>query len=213
MAIFKRTKESLMAEEHHNANIIDNLGTSSPNNGSSTEETGNTNLVAELQLALAAKAEELAGLNDKYLRLAAEFDNYKRLAQRDQRDQIRFGNEHLLKELLPVVDNLERAIKSSREGASSDALIQGVDLTLKQLTGALARFSVVPVETIGRPFDPATHQAVTSVASDSIPKQHVVDEFQRGYLLHDRILRPAMVSVSSGPADGAPETENTISSS
>jgi molecular chaperone GrpE len=213
MAIFKRTKESLMAEEHHNANIIENLGTSSPNNGSSTEETGNTNLVAELQLALAAKAEELAGLNDKYLRLAAEFDNYKRLAQRDQRDQIRFGNEHLLKELLPVVDNLERAIKSSREGASSDALIQGVDLTLKQLTGALARFSVVPVETIGRPFDPATHQAVTSVASDSIPKQHVVDEFQRGYLLHDRILRPAMVSVSSGPADGAPETENTISSS
>jgi molecular chaperone GrpE len=213
MAIFKRTKESLMAEEHHNANIIENLGTSSPNNGSSTEETGNTNLVADLQLALAAKAEELAALNDKYLRLAAEFDNYKRLAQRDQRDQIRFGNEHLLKELLPVVDNLERAIKSSREGASSDALIQGVDLTLKQLTGALARFSVVPVETIGRPFDPATHQAVTSVASDSIPKQHVVDEFQRGYLLHDRILRPAMVSVSSGPADGAPETENTISSS
>ena len=167
----------------------------------------------ELQLALTEKTEKFTELNDKYLRLAAEFDNYKRLAQRDQRDQIRFGNEQLLKELLPVVDNLERAIKASREGGSSDVLIQGVDLTLKQLTGALTRFHVIPVETVGQPFDPATHQAVTSVASEKVPEQHVVDEFQRGYLLHDRILRAAMVSVSAGQADGAPGTDNTISSS
>jgi molecular chaperone GrpE len=193
-----------MAEEHQSTNIIKNLDALSPDNGSATKDIGDTGLVSELQLALAAKAEEVTGLNDKYLRLAAEFDNYKRLAQRDQRDQIRFGNEHLLKELLPVVDNLERAIKSSREGAGSDVLIQGVDLTLKQLTGALTRFYVVPVETIGRPFDPATHQSVTSVASETVPKQHVVDEFQRGYLLHDRILRAAMVSISSGRADDAP---------
>ena len=193
-----------MAEEHQSTNIIKNLDALSPDNGSATKDIGDTGLVSELQLALAAKAEEVTGLNDKYLRLAAEFDNYKRLAQRDQRDQIRFGNEHLLKELLPVVDNLERAIKSSREGAGSDVLIQGVDLTLKQLTGALTRFYVVPVETIGRPFEPATHQSVTSVASETVPKQHVVDEFQRGYLLHDRILRAAMVSVSSGQVDDAP---------
>ena len=193
-----------MAEEEQNVNIFQNLDALTPDNGSATKDIGDTGLVSELQLALAAKAEEVTGLNDKYLRLAAEFDNYKRLAQRDQRDQIRFGNEHLLKELLPVVDNLERAIKSSREGAGSDVLIQGVDLTLKQLTGALTRFYVVPVETIGRPFDPATHQSVTSVASDTVPEQHVVDEFQRGYLLHDRILRAAMVSVSSGRADDAP---------
>ena len=193
-----------MAEEHQGTNIIKNLDAPSPDNGSATKDIGDTGLVSELQLALAAKAEEVTGLNDKYLRLAAEFDNYKRLAQRDQRDQIRFGNEHLLKELLPVVDNLERAIKSSREGAGSDVLIQGVDLTLKQLTGALTKFYVVPVETIGRPFDPATHQSVTSVASDTLPEQHVVDEFQRGYLLHDRILRAAMVSISTGRADDAP---------
>ena len=193
-----------MAEEHQGTNIIKNLDAPSPDNGSATKDIGDTGLVSELQLALAAKAEEVTGLNDKYLRLAAEFDNYKRLAQQDQRDQIRFGNEHLLKELLPVVDNLERAIKSSREGAGSDVLIQGVDLTLKQLTGALTKFYVVPVETIGRPFDPATHQSVTSVASETVPKQHVVDEFQRGYLLHDRILRAAMVSISTGRADDAP---------
>lgn len=199
-----------MTEEHQNANTIENLDTPSQSTSSTTEEG---NLVTELQLALAAKAEEVRGLNDKYLRLAAEFDNYKRLIQRDQRDQIRFGNEPLLKELLPVVDNLERAIKSSREGGGSEVLIQGVDLTLKQLTSALTKFHVIPVETVGRPFDPATHQAVISVASETVPKQYVVDELQRGYLLHDRILRAAMVSVSSGQTDDAPETGDAISSS
>ena len=194
-----------MAEEQQNANTIENLDASARSTSSDTEETS---LVTELQLVLAAKAEEVTSLNDKYLRLAAEFDNYKRLIQRDQRDQIRFGNEHLLKELLPVVDNLERAVKSSREGGGSDVLIQGVDLTLKQLTGALTRFHVVPVETVGRPFDPATHQAVTSIESEKVPKQHVVDELQRGYLLHDRILRAAMVSVSAGRPDGVPKTED-----
>ncbi|MEO6307825.1 MAG: nucleotide exchange factor GrpE [Nitrospiraceae bacterium] len=198
-----------MTEDHQNANTIENLDASAAGDCPITEDK---DYVAELQLALSAKAEEVKGLNDKYLRLAAEFDNYKRLIQRDQRDQIRFGNEHLLKELLPVVDNLERAIKSSREGGGSDVLIQGVDLTLKQLTGALTRFHVVPVETVGQPFDPATHQAVTSIESDKVPKEHVVDELQRGYLLHDRILRAAMVSVSAGRPDGAPRVDNRISS-
>jgi molecular chaperone GrpE len=197
-----------MTEDHKNANTIENLDTPSPGDCPATKDTG---LVEELQLALAEKTEKFKELNDKYLRLAAEFDNYKRLAQRDQRDLIRFGNEQLLRELLPVVDNLERAVKASRDGGSSDVLIQGVDLTLKQLTGALTRFHVLPVETVGQPFDPATHQAVASVASEKVPEQHVVDEFQRGYRLHDRTLRAAMVSVSTGQAqDGAPGTDETI---
>jgi molecular chaperone GrpE len=199
-----------MAEEHQNANTIDNLDALSQDTSSATEEAS---LVAELQQALVAKAEEVKTLNDKYLRLAAEFDNYKRLVQRDQRDQIRFGNESLLKELLPVVDNLERAVKASQEGGSSDALIQGVELTLKQLTGALTRFHVTPIQTIGQQFNPATHHSVTSVESKKVPEQHVVEEFQRGYLLHDRILRAAMVSVSTGRANVAPGTDDTISSS
>jgi len=196
-----------MPEEHENANTIDNL-----DNQGAASATGEASVV-ELQQALASKTEESRELNDKYLRLAAEFDNYKRLAQRDQRDQIRFANEQLLKELLPVVDNLERAIKASHNGGRPDVLIQGVDLTLKQLTGALTRFHVLPVETVGRPFDPATHQAVTSVSSINIPEHHVVDEFQRGYRLHDRILRAAMVSVSTGQEqDGALGTDETTSS-
>jgi molecular chaperone GrpE len=200
-----------MPEEHKNTNTIGNLDTPSSDDCTSAEDRG---VIEELQLALTAKAEEAKSLNDKYLRLAAEFDNYKRLIQRDQRDQIRFGNESLLKELLPVVDNLERAIKASHEGGNNKALIQGVDLTLKQLTGARSRFHVTPVQTIGQPFDPAMHQAVVSIASEKVPAQHVLDELQRGYLLHDRILRAAMVSVSTGQTEnGAPGTDNTIRSS
>ncbi len=199
-----------MTEEHQNANTIDNLDASPSSECSAAEETDQ---VAEFQSALAEKIEEFKDLNDKYLRLAAEFDNYKRLAQRDQRDQVRFGNEQLLKELLPVVDNLERAIKSAQEKGNSDVLIQGVGLTLKQLTGVLAKFHVKPVEAVGQLFNPATHQSVTSVASKKVPEHHVVEEFQRGYLLHDRILRPTMVSVSTGRASSASGTDDTSSQS
>ena len=179
-----------MAEEEKNPNTIDNL------EGSSSGESSPSGEVPLAQLA--AKEEELKALNDKYLRLAAEFDNYKRLAQRDQRDQIRFGNEQLLRELLPVVDNLERAIKAAKDSKGSDGLVQGVDLTLKQLNGALGKFGVQPIPTVGEAFDPSGHQAVATVPSDQVPEKHVVEEFQRGYRLHDRILRPAMVTVSKG---------------
>jgi len=181
-----------VAEEDKNSNTIDNLDPGTA--GDSSEDFG------AVQQALAAKEDEVKSLNDKYLRLAAEFDNYKRLAQRDQRDQIRFGNEQLLKELLPVLDNLERAIKAAKDGGSGEALIQGVDLTLKQLNQALGKFGVQVIPTIGQPFDPSGHQAVASVPSDHVPEQHVVEEFQRGYRLHDRILRAAMVTVSTGGA-------------
>jgi molecular chaperone GrpE len=164
--------------------------------------------IAALQSALAAKADECTGLNEKYLRLAAEFENYKRIAQRDQRDQIRFGNEQLLKEMLPVVDNLERAIKASRDNGGLPVLLQGVDLTLKQLSGTLAKFGVQAVETVGLAFDPSTQQAVSQTPSDKVPQNYVLDEYQKGYKLHDRILRAAMVSVSSGPA-GSSEQDTT----
>ena len=191
-----------MAEEEKNTNTIDNLEAGSTGEISSD--------VLAIQQALTSKTEELKALNDKYLRLAAEFDNYKRLAQRDQRDQIRFGNEQLLKELLPVVDNLERAIKAAKNGGNGEALVQGVELTLKQLVGSLTKFGVQPMQTVGQPFDPSGHQAVASVPSDRVPEQHVVEEFQRGYRLHDRILRAAMVTVSTGAAsaNGADETPN-----
>jgi len=186
--------------ENPNANIIDGLENSSPANGEQSSAEQN---------ALAAKTEECKILNDKYLRLAAEFENYKRLAQRDQREQIKFGNEQLLKELLPVIDNMERAIKAARDNGGSSALVQGVDLTLKQLSGALTKFGVQTVEATGRVFDPSAHQAVSHMPSDTVAPNHVVEEFQKGYRLHDRILRAAMVSVSSGPAHAGEQDSTT----
>jgi len=157
--------------------------------------------LSEAQSALAAKTEEWKAANDKYMRLAAEFENYKRVAQREQRDQIKFGNEQLLKEFLPALDNMQRAMKAARENnAESSALMQGVELTFKQLSGILAKFGVQEIDTIGQAFDPASHQAVSHLPSDAVPRDHVIDEYQKGYRLHDRILRAAMVSVSAGPA-------------
>jgi molecular chaperone GrpE len=189
-----------VADEALNPHTIDDLDPDSGESISAPSEASPGQL--------AVKEEELKTLNDKYLRLAAEFDNYKRLAQRDQRDQIRFGNEQLLRELLPVVDNLERAIKAAKGSKSSEGLVQGVDLTLKQLQGVLGKFGVQSIPTMGQPFDPAGHQAVATVPSSQVPDQHVVEEFQRGYRLHDRILRPAMVTVSSGAESGSDETDS-----
>lgn len=189
-----------MQEEDTNSNTIDDLE-SKPSDDSPTEGIDSAELVASKK-ALAGTAEELKALNDKYLRLAAEFDNYKRLAQRDQQNHIKFGNEQLIKELLPVVDNLERAIKAARDtGVIADnGLMQGIELTLKQFIGALGKFGVQAIPTVGQAFDPSSHQAVASLPSDEVPDQHVIEEFQRGYRLHDRILRAAMVTVSSGAA-------------
>ncbi len=199
-----------MSKEKKNINTIENLEESSAEISSAAPE--DSNQLTELQQALAAKTEECQGLNDRYLRLAAEFENYKRLAQRDQRDHVRYGNEQILKELLPVVDNLERAVKAAKDNGNNDGLVQGVDLTLKQLMGVLMKFGVQPVATVGQPFDPAAHHAVTSVESTQIAENHVVEEFQRGYRLHDRILRAAMVSVSTGStqnsASGTDKTQD-----
>ena len=193
-----------MSQEQDNANINANTIENLENDSLADSEQSTA-----VQDALAAKTEECKILNEKYLRLAAEFENYKRLAQRDQRDQIKFGNEQLLKELLPVVDNMERAITAACDNGESSTLVQGVDLTLKQLSGALAKFGVQAVETVRQVFDPSAHQAVSHVPSDSVPSNHVVDEFQKGYRLHDRILRAAMVSVSSGPANASEQDSAT----
>ena len=152
---------------------------------------------------LDSKAEEFQALQDKYLRLAAEFDNYKRLSQRDQREQAKFANENLLKELLPVIDNLERAIGFSKTASGGDGLIQGVELTLKQFLETLSKFDVKPVVSVGAVFDPSVHQAVAHVRSPGAAENTVVEEYQKGYLLHDRILRAAMVAVAAAPSESS----------
>ncbi len=165
------------------------------------EEAGISNPTGQLL----EKDEELHALNDKYLRLAAEFDNYKRRVQRDQQDTVRFANEKLCKDLLPTLDNLERALQSGREQGQVEGLLEGVDLTYKHFLDTLKKMGIQQVSSVGEEFDPAKHQAVGQVESTTVPENVVVDEYQKGYFLHDRILRPAMVTVAKAktePGDG-----------
>ena len=168
---------------------------------SDSESNSNPSGSEDIDSIKSAKSDELKNLNDKYLRLAAEFENYKRLAQRDQREQAKFANENILRELIPVVDNLQRAVTYSKSSASNDSLLQGVELTLKQFTEMLAKFGVKQIKSVGEPFDPARHQAVASVPSKDKPENTIIEEHQPGYLLHDRILRAAMVTVAATPRE------------
>jgi len=195
----------LVSKDKENTSSINGLDSGatesfSQDNGGEAEQ----GLDDGLKQALASKTEEAQALHDKHLRLAAEFENYKRLAQKDQRDYARFANESLLKDLLPIVDNLERAIKAAKEapkeGAKTGSLIEGVELTLKQFMDLLAKAGVRQIASVGEPFDPARHQAVARVESTGAQDNTVVEEFQKGYLLHERILRAAMVTVASAPA-------------
>jgi molecular chaperone GrpE len=137
---------------------------------------------------------EVAELKDRLLRDRAELENFKRRQARDKADALRFANEGLLRDLLPLIDNLHRAVEHARGSRETAAIADGVEMTLRSLTDALERHGVKIVEALGRPFDPTHHEAIGHVESEH-PPNTVVGEHQRGYLLHDRLLRPALVTV------------------
>lgn len=183
--------------EHSEEQLTDTEETSAEVKSEETPEAAEVDEVPTvLPSELSSKETELQAMNDKYLRLAAEFENYKRRAQRDQGDTVRFANEKLLKDLIPTVDNLERALQCSKEQSDNEGFLQGVELTYKQFLDTLEKCGVTQVTSVGDPFDPAKHQAVGQVESSTIPENCVVDEYQKGYFLQDRILRPAMVTVA-----------------
>ena len=141
-------------------------------------------------------AQKLAEVQDRYLRLYAEFENYKKRTARDVAERIRYANEQLLAAVLPVVDNLERALAHARQSQSLNGLVEGVALTLKEFKGVLERFGVKEIESLGQAFNPVWHEAMMQVESETHEPNTVVEEFQKGYLLNDRVLRPAKVVVA-----------------
>lgn len=154
---------------------------------------------------LAAAQDEIAGYQDKILRAAAEFDNYKKRMERDRTAAMKYAGEHILREILPVVDNLQRALEQGAvEGVEAEtklaALLEGVQLTLKSLLAVLEKFEVRAVESVGLPFDPNIQEALVMEPSDLVPASHVLAEFEKGYYYKDRLLRVAKVIVSSGKA-------------
>jgi molecular chaperone GrpE len=155
--------------------------------------------IEELKKKLEEKEKEAKENYDRLLRTAADFENYKKRAAREKEDWTKFANEDLIRAILPFIDNLERAVNHAQKIADTGVLVEGVQLTLQQLLQALNKFGLSSFESVGKPFDPAMHEAMLVVETDKHEPNQVVEEFQKGYLLNDRLLRPATVSVSKPP--------------
>ena len=175
--------------------------------GEAEEEVLESSEDRDLEKELADALIEAANLRDKMLRAAAENENFKKRIERERSSSLKYAGEQIFREMLPVVDNLERAV-AHQGGASGDsaeknlgALVEGVELTLKSLVSTLDKFQVKPIESVGEKFDPKHHQALTMEASDLVPATHVLNEFEKGYYYKDRLLRAAKVVVSSGKSD------------
>ena len=145
--------------------------------------------------------EQISSEKDKVLRLSAEFENYKKRKQRELDAFKKFANETIFKQFLTIVDNLERAIASAADSGEKEGLLEGVKLTHKEIINLFDTFNVKPVEAENKPFDPNFHQAVTQEETNEVPDNTVTQVLQKGYLLHDRLIRPAMVIVSKSKKD------------
>jgi len=140
--------------------------------------------------------------HDLYLRSEAEIENIKKRNRKDKEEWVKYANETLIKEILPVMDNLEMAISHFQEENSIQALKEGVELTLKGLRDVLGKSGLEEVKAEGEPFDPNYHHAVSEQADENVESGIILQELQKGYILKKRLIRPAMVIVSKGSPDG-----------
>lgn len=151
----------------------------------------------EMETRLESVEQEAKEAHDRFLRVSAEFENYKKRSAREMDEFRKFANESLLREMLTVVDNLERALNSSNnDNQANSHIAEGVDMTLKEILKVFEKFNVKPIEALGKPFDPNFHQAAMQEETNEHPENTVLNELEKGYMIHDRLLRPAMVVVS-----------------
>jgi molecular chaperone GrpE len=159
-----------------------------------------TEEIATLRSQLQEKEAEAKANYDLFLRERAELENFKRRMQREKAESLRFANEPLVRDLLPILDNLERAIGHAQSGGNGQPLVEGVALILRSFLEALEKHGVSRVTAKGEQFDPNRHEAMAQVENAEIAPNTVVDEYAPAYLLHDRLLRPALVTVAKPPA-------------
>ena len=138
-------------------------------------------------------------LQDKFVRLMADFDNYRKRATKEKSDVIQFGNEGLLKDILPVIDNIERLLTYSYEEGSWKSFQEGIELLLSEINKTLAKYGVESIEALGKAFDPNIHQAMQRSETDEVDANTVVEVYQKGYLYRGRLLRPSLVVVAVPP--------------
>ncbi len=160
-------------------------------------------LKAQLELSMAKGRELMKQVRDeheKMLRAAADLENFKKRAAKEKEEVQKYGIERLLKDFLPVIDNLDRALEHAKTAVDFDSFRQGVAMTRKLFEDALAKNGVKAFSSVGRPFDPRFHEAMQQVETADLPANHVVSEVLRGYTLNDRLVRPALVMVSKPKA-------------
>ncbi len=186
----EKKQEEILEED------VESIGKDLPEVEEAQEED---TLEKQLADALADAAEQ----KDHFFRVAAEFENYKKRMIRERATAMKYAGEPILREILPTIDNLERAIaQGDVEGLDPQqelaSLFEGVQLTLKNLLTALEKFEVTPMESVGQAFDPTNHEALTMEPSDTVPANQILNEFEKGYQYKDRLLRAAKVIVSAG---------------
>ncbi|PIU52904.1 MAG: nucleotide exchange factor GrpE [Deltaproteobacteria bacterium CG07_land_8_20_14_0_80_60_11] len=172
--------------------------------------------LAELHQKLLEKTGEAEENYTRLLRLAADMENLRKRQERERAELLQFANENLIKELLPVVDNLERALDHGRQLEAPEALLEGIERVYQGFLKVLDRFGVTPFDSVGQHFDPALHNAMMQEEAPGVPDCRVIKELQKGYLMNQRLLRPAMVVVArntpnentSGPNDSTVQEEN-----
>lgn len=175
-----------------------------PEAGLAFEECDHDALVRQLAEKMQENQElkeKLEAEHDRLLRLAAEMENYKKRQERERAELKDFAIESLVKEILPVLDSLELALEHGRQQASLESILKGVENIRKALAATLAKFGITPIQALGQKFDPAFHNAVMQREDPSVEDQTVIQELQKGYLLKNRLLRPAMVVVARQPQE------------
>jgi molecular chaperone GrpE len=160
------------------------------------EQPSSESEIAALREQLESKEIEAKNNYDRFLRQAAEFENYKKRTSRDRDDAVRFAKESVIRDLLPILDNLERALAHASGGGDGKPLVEGVEMVLRSLVDTLAKHGVTQISAAGQPFDPAKHEAMAQVETDAHEPNSVVEELHKGYMLSERLLRPALVTVA-----------------
>lgn len=164
--------------------------------GAETSESSPPQTPREIELT--------ARLNDaeaRAVRAKADLENFRRRMRREMDDQLKFANQGLISELLPVIDNVYRAISAASKDSASSSLLEGFLMVAQQLIATLKKYHCEPIDAVGEVFDPNKHEAISQMPSDEIEKGNVLQAVQEGYMLHDRVVRPSQVIISTGPAE------------
>ena len=181
--------------------------TEEPNADAESGDSPEAEALANLEAEYEAYKAESEKQHDQMLRTIAEFDNSRKRVEREKEESLKYALESFVKELIPTIDSIERAIQSTKESQDVDALAEGVKMICKGLLSTLEKRGVTPIEAVNEPFDPMQHEAVMHVESEEVPENNVIEEWQKGYMLHSRVIRPSMVSVSKGKSEQVAESE------